>query len=112
MSWGGTLKYWKIVGVGMFVALSVSARAQTSTDPATAGVAAPPSSDVSTDASGQDNSNQLICHEERVTGTLFPSRVCHTKRQWDVMRQRSQELLRGAQQNSGFGNRPLGANGN
>jgi hypothetical protein len=85
----------------MVAATTLCASAQTSTDPATAGVAPPPSN-ATADTSGQDENNQVICREERVTGTLFPSRICHTKHQWDVMRQRSQEMLRGAQQSGGM----------
>ncbi len=90
-----------IVGVALLMSLPANAYAQTSTDPATAGVAAPPPA-TTPDTSGQNDDNQVICHEERVTGTLFPSRICHTKHQWNVMRQRSQEMLRGAQQTGGI----------
>ena len=93
------MKYRLIIASAFL--MTPGALAQTSTDPATAGVAAPPLT-VSTDTSGQNEENQVICHEERVTGTLFPSRICHTRHQWDVMRQRSQEMLRGAQQTGGM----------
>ncbi len=94
------------ISIGAFVILAAStfgASAQTSTDPATAGVAAPPA-DATSDTSGQNENNQVVCRQEKVTGTLIPSQVCHTRHEWDVMRQRSQELLRGVQLNRSFNN--------
>ena len=41
--------------------------------------------------------NKLVCRSIRVTGTRFPTRICHKKADWDRMREQqrrdAEELL-------------------
>lgn len=40
----------------------------------------------------------LICRSERVVGSRLPRRICATQREWDAMREGSQETTREIQQ--------------
>lgn len=51
----------------------------------------------STSTSDDPKSSIVICKDTEVTGSLFSTRVCHTKAQWDEIRRQSQEDLRRAQ---------------
>lgn len=92
------MKSSTIIGTAFLMMLSVDAQAQTSTDPAAtpANATAP--------ASDQDKNNPIICRLERVGGALAPTRICHTRNQWNDLSRQSQDMLRGVQRSTGFNN--------
>ena len=50
-----------------------------------------------------DDPNEIICHKgEPVTGTRFPARsVCHTRKEWKDIQQRSRDELMRVQTDAG-----------
>lgn len=48
-------------------------------------------------AGRQNDESNLVCRNERVIGSRLPRRICATQRDWDAIREGSQETTRDAQ---------------
>jgi len=59
------------------------AAATTPVAPVTATTAKPPANDL----------DKVVCISEEVTGTRFPKKQCHTKREWKAITQDSRDTL-------------------
>ena len=66
------------------------------TGPATA--AAPAA--VKAKAKSKDDPDAVVCRTEAQTGSMIPSRVCRTRRDWDAMREAAQQAAQNIQSRS------------
>ena len=62
---------------------------------ATGATASEPSTEQNGDGTRKrDDPNEMVCRYERVTGSHMRQRICHTRREWDQLREASQRALR------------------
>jgi len=73
----------------------------------TAQPAAQPAATTSAAASNSNAANQVVCHSESQRGSMIPSRVCHTQREWDALRTSGQRSVNDAQMR-GLSSQPMG----
>ncbi|MEJ1969818.1 MAG: hypothetical protein WDN03_14455 [Rhizomicrobium sp.] len=73
---------------GMFLSATGAAAQTAPVTPAPAATPAP-----ATPAAAGPGDDDVLCHEDRVTGSLFSKRVCHTRREWDQLSLQAKEVM-------------------
>jgi hypothetical protein len=80
----------------LIAALFAQAAAETPAGPAPAAAASVSSVVVQGQKSGVARDNEVVCHKEKVLGTLFPKEVCARRADLAERRQMDQEQTRAA----------------
>jgi hypothetical protein len=76
---------------------STQAEPQATTQPATA----------TSPSASADAGSQVVCRSENQHGSMIPTRICHTQREWDAMRSQGQRSVNAAQ-TRGLSSQPMG----
>jgi hypothetical protein len=80
---------WKQVPATALVTLAALLAA-----PAAAAPASPDGDDADDGDRRRKDPNEMVCRYERVTGSHMRQRICHTRGEWDQLREASQRAIR------------------
>lgn len=78
----------------LFAMIAVLAAAATDAAPATAPTGTPPAAAAKP---AQKSAEEMVCHTEQVTGSMFPHKICRRKADAEADRADQQKDLRGIQ---------------